>query len=106
MKKICTSALGSLLLLPSMLHATGQVLPDEMVIPVGDVENVGADVTLVLTKRSMRADNCRVVLWTDDGFSDMDIPSRTVSLNTSARFMCSTRTEGSGGTRPKRWSMR
>ena len=56
-----------------------RVLPDEVTLNVGAVQNVGKSVSAVLTKRSMRADNCRVVLWTDDGFKDIDIPVTTYS---------------------------
>jgi len=44
---------------------------------VGEVEGVGTNVTVVLKKRSMRADNCQCVLWTDDGFKKLDIPVTT-----------------------------
>lgn len=78
MNKLCVSALGSLLLLPSMLHAAGQALPDEMTLNVGAVENVGADVTLVLRKRSVRSDDYMIGTWTPDGFQEIEpFPVRT-----------------------------
>ena len=69
--------------------AGGPVLPDEMTLNVGTVmrqDTVGgarppsllsSNTVVVLRKRSMRADNCRVVLWTDDGWKDIDVPVTT-----------------------------
>ena len=73
---VVLAMVGAVLIPRSPLYA-GQVLPDELTVNVGTVENVGEDVTIVLTKRSVRAENCQIVLWTDDGFKKLDIPVTT-----------------------------
>ena len=70
-------ALCSLLFLPCMLAAAGQVLPDELTVPLGEVKGVGTNVTLVLAKRSMRSDNYLCGIWTDDGFKPVTFPVST-----------------------------
>ena len=69
--------LCSLMLSQSPLHAAGQVLPDELTLNVGDVKNVGKDVTLVLKKRSMRSDTYLCGVWSDNGFKKLDFPVTT-----------------------------
>lgn len=60
------------------LHAAGEALPDEMILSVGTVENVGTNVTVVLKKRSVRSDTYALVLKTSGGFKQIDsFPVRT-----------------------------
>ena len=62
----------------SPLHAAGKkALPDELTLNVGDVKNVGKDVTLVLKKRSMRSDTYLCGVWSDNGFKKLDSPVTT-----------------------------
>ena len=53
-------------LLP-MWPAAGQDLPDKLTVNVGAVENVGDNVTLALTKRSVRSDTYRLYVQTPEG---------------------------------------
>jgi hypothetical protein len=55
------------MLLPSMLCAAGQILPDELTVNVGDVKGVGSNVTVVLTKRSVRSGNYKLFVQTPEG---------------------------------------
>lgn len=61
----------------SEIHAAGQVLPDELTLNVGDVANVGTNVTLVLTKRSVRSAQHVYGVWSDKGFKKMEFPVST-----------------------------
>ncbi len=61
----------------SLPAAAEQVLPDELEVQVGDVAGVGSDVTLVLTKRSMRSDDYLCGIWTDGGFRKVTFPVST-----------------------------
>jgi len=62
---------------PSPVCAAGQVLPDELTLNVGDVKGVGANVTLVLTKRSMRSADYLCGVWRDGKFSKLEFPVST-----------------------------
>jgi hypothetical protein len=60
-------ALASLMCGRVALYAADWVLPDELTVHVGAVENVGSNVTVVLTKRSVRADDYKFYVNTPAG---------------------------------------
>lgn len=64
--------LASCVLLQSRLSAAGQVLPDELTVGLGEIENVGTDVTLVLTKRSVRSDAYALYVQTPEGLTRVE----------------------------------
>jgi len=57
--------------------AAARELPDDLTLNVGDVDGVGTNVALVLTKRSMRATNYVCGIWTDEGFRSVTFPVST-----------------------------
>lgn len=75
----CLTFIALLLAPLTTLRATEQAPPDELTLSVGDVKNVGTDVTLVLKKRSVRSENYVVGTWSKaDGFKRLEpFPVRT-----------------------------
>ncbi len=56
----------------SLPAAAEQVLPDELAVNLGEVANVGDDVDVVLTKRSMRSERYRIGTWSpEQGFREL-----------------------------------
>lgn len=54
-------------------HGAGQVLPDELTVNVGSVADLGDDVEVVLTKRSMRSERYNVGTWSpEQGFRELE----------------------------------
>lgn len=73
---LCVVSLG-ILSVPAA-QAGDSVLPDELIVNVGCVSNIGTNVTLVLQKRSVRSDTYALVLETKDGNQEVaPFPVRT-----------------------------
>lgn len=71
MRQAIALMMVALLALP-VSGETGQVLPDELTIKLGEVANVGTNVTVVLTKRSIRSDNYVIGTWGAEGFKKLE----------------------------------
>lgn len=57
---------------PAETAAARRELPDELNLNLGEVKDVGSDVTVVLRKRSMRAETYAVGTWSSAGFKKLD----------------------------------
>ena len=72
MQKLWISVVCSVVLLPSLAHAAGQVPPDELTVNVGDIDQDGNEETVMLQKRSIRSEKYVIGTVDDKGFHKIE----------------------------------